>query len=1127
MVVVIVAFLLFSGMGAVVAAPGSSATHATRSVLGKGSGRGLILSSTQVRSGRAIPQATGSIGSVISTLDLSTNRLYTGPKVLGVQPSFGPAIPIYDPVNGNFYIRGSDDGDISVVNASTFADVANILSPVTNQGSPAVPSIAVDNATGYLYATNAGYDNVSILDPTTETVSGTFAAGAEPYGIAFDWMNHDLYVADFGGANVAVVSTASNSTVTYIPVGTEPASIVFDPSVDRLFVANYGSANVSVIDPGTQSVSATVAVGTRPMAVALDSVDGDVDVLNGLAAASSVSTFPAAAPPTSTTPVSVAAYAASFAYDAASDRLFVAGESGSLTVLQQPGNTVASTLSIGSDSEWDATAYDAKDGYVFVTALDGGPNIAGNITVIDGMTDHSVANDTTNGFPIGVAVDPGTGDAYVVNMGSSVLEPNVTALGESSGLPIASIPLWVVPTGLTYDSAQGEVLAVDSAGDDVYAVNTTTGHTVAVETGGPVPTSPAVPAGIAYDGANGETYTTDETQAAVSVFGPSHTLVTTISVGEEPDALAYDNASDLLFVGDAYTGKVAIIDTSTNSVLPASLPVKPYDILSGVVYDPHNNEVYVADQDGDNVTVWGAENHTEVRSVPVGSSPRSIVFDPENDTVFVANVQSGNVSVINDSTNRVVESITSEVGAYILAYDGASNAVYNAYYDANEVTAFNASTYAPLSGSPLEFGEGGGYYVEGLVYDPANGLMYAADSTGDALNAIGPVTPPTGYTVTFVETGLPQGTGWAVTLNGTERSSSTPTIQFSDERGSLPFTVAPVEGYVANVTSGTVVVTNGPRTVDIGFALVETPVSFVETGLPLPTLWNVTLNGSVNQSTTDTIGFLVPPNDYPFTVGPVAGFVANVTSGEVVVNTEPVVVHIRFTAVTTLYPVTFVESGLPVGTSWSVTYHGATNASTSSSIGFVDPNGTWPFSVGSVSGYSAAPASGSVTVNGAPAQQGIRFTAGVALLTVDLTVIPSKIRLGNSTVLTATVSGGVPPVSYDYSGLPTGCATQNSSSWTCTPSETGNFSVVVTVTDSKGTTAHATATLNVSTVSGTPPSNGAPSSSGLTPIELGGILAAVVAGVALFLFLIVSRRRRRAPPSPSTSTNPPGNDPPR
>ena len=79
--------------------------------------------------------------------------------------------------------------------------------------------------------------------------------------------------------------------------------------------------------------------------------------------------------------------------------------------------------------------------------------------------------------------------------------------------------------------------------------------------------------------------------------------------------------------------------------------------------------------------------------------------------------------------------------------------------------------------------------------------------------------------------------------------------------------------------------------------------------------------------------------------------------------------------------VNFVESGLPVGTSWSVTFNGALQTSTNPFIPFQELPGTYSYTVGTLPGYASQPASGSVTVNG-PISVSIAFvtTVGVQLL---------------------------------------------------------------------------------------------------------------------------------------------------
>ncbi len=73
------------------------------------------------------------------------------------------------------------------------------------------------------------------------------------------------------------------------------------------------------------------------------------------------------------------------------------------------------------------------------------------------------------------------------------------------------------------------------------------------------------------------------------------------------------------------------------------------------------------------------------------------------------------------------------------------------------------------------------------------------------------------------------------------------------------------------------------------------------------------------------------------------------------------------------YPLTFSESGLPAGTSWSLFLNGISESASSSSITVEVKPGTYSYSVPSAQGYSASPSSGSVTVGQGGAQVSLRF----------------------------------------------------------------------------------------------------------------------------------------------------------
>ncbi len=136
-------------------------------------------------------------------------------------------------------------------------------------------------------------------------------------------------------------------------------------------------------------------------------------------------------------------------------------------------------------------------------------------------------------------------------------------------------------------------------------------------------------------------------------------------------------------------------------------------------------------------------------------------------------------------------------------------------------------------------------------------------------------------------------------------------------------------------------------------------------------------------------------------LAPLSPYVTQVVSGTVV----PAGI------VSGLYPVTFTESGLPSGTSWTVHLNGVpvyepltfstatTNPSNTTKVTTAvlwAPNGTYSFTAGVPTGYAPTPLTGTVTVSGSPTGASIAYTAAAA------SISPVSGPAGTAVTLTAT-----------------------------------------------------------------------------------------------------------------------------
>jgi galactose oxidase-like protein/SprB-like repeat protein len=131
-------------------------------------------------------------------------------------------------------------------------------------------------------------------------------------------------------------------------------------------------------------------------------------------------------------------------------------------------------------------------------------------------------------------------------------------------------------------------------------------------------------------------------------------------------------------------------------------------------------------------------------------------------------------------------------------------------------------------------------------------------------------------------------------------------------------------------------------------------------------------------------------------------------------------------------------------------------------------------------------------------------------------VTPLPVTVGTAVTISLRSSGGSGPYVYSYSGLPPGCAPQNTSALTCTPSAPGNYTVIGYVRDASGTVRSTTFYIVVQA-----PTKSTSSSTWL----FAGAGAAVVLAAIAALLLLRRRRGRTDASSEEAPSEEPAEDP--
>lgn len=225
-----------------------------------------------------------------------------------------------------------------------------------------------------------------------------------------------------------------------------------------------------------------------------------------------------------------------------------------------------------------------------------------------------------------------------------------------------------------------------------------------------------------------------------------------------------------------------------------------------------------------------------------------------------------------------------------------------------------------------------------------------------------------GYTITFVESGLPVGTAWSVTLGSSAASSETQIVAFSLDAAqhiTQDYTVARISGYVVSESKGQITLNGTSQVITLTFTPVTYNVTFTETGLPSGTAWSVTVGSQKLSSSSSAINFLLFNGTYNYTIGSVTGYHMNAVTGSFQINASGKAINASF--VQNKYTLLVTETGLPAGNTWAVNVSGSTTNSTGNSVEIYLVSGTYSISVTGTAGYNVTLSAGSVTINNANA----------------------------------------------------------------------------------------------------------------------------------------------------------------
>ncbi len=877
------------------------------------------------------------------------------------------------------------------------------------------------------------------------------------------------------------------SVLSTINVGADPGLSAYDSGNGYVYLANAGSHNMSLLS--ATKLQATVSVGESPEFPTYDNGNGLIYVSNV-----GYHTIEALIGTTAGFLITVGANPQASAYDSGNGDVYVPNQ-GSSNVSVVSGTTVVAAVNVGTSPTF--AIYDSGNGYVYV-----GNSGGGNVSILNGTTLVGTVNVGSN--PSYATYDSGNGYVYVSNVYSN----NVSVINGTT--LVGTVSLGSAPESGAYDGRNGFVYVPNvnlNYGSDYVSVISGTTLVSTVSVG-------SIPEFAAYDSGNGDVYVPNSGSNSVSVISGT-SVMATILVGSDPTFATYDSGNGYVYVTNQGSGSVSVISGNVSGISAGSAVIFTE---SGI---PSGTSWSVTLNGNQESSTGSAIEFTE----PNGTYPYSVGDVPgwHQTTLPYTGLVAVSGSTVIETTLAFTQ-LTYSVTFTETALPSGTN-----WSVTMEGTPQTSTT------STVTFTDQNGTYgytvgsVSGYTSSPASGSVTVAgeaQTVAVTFNALAPGT----FAVPFTETGLPSGTNWSVSLNGTMESSTVSYINFAEMNGTYWYIVGAVPGSAASPSAGSVTVNGG----SIGISLVWTSlasitynITFTEMGLGLSAEWSVSIN-STSYSATQTGGtgtnFAfdssivfngVPDGSYNLSVA-ASGYSAAPSSGVVTVNGSDISAFITFT-VAGMDLVSFSETGLVGGTAWSVTLVGVgTVLSTTATIAFTGlTQGIYAYTVGAIPGWTTSSYSGSVTVNRVAPSVSVPWTPLTYSVTIEQTGIPNGTMWTVEATLTSELPGTAP------SGLGTSWFADSTGPTALLQLPNGTYSYAITASGFQ------TVTPGPFTLSGQaetlPPVavSPSPASSGLSSwfyVAVGVVIGGIVVGVVIGVM-----RHRRPPPN---ATPPPPRTPP-
>ena len=143
-------------------------------------------------------------------------------------------------------------------------------------GSTRLDYQVIDPAAKRLYITHLGDDTVHVLDLAGSSVMATIEGIAAVHGIALAPESHRVLASASGTGEAVIIDSDSLRIIARVPTGNTPDGIAYDPVNGKAYVSNEHDHAETVIDVATGTAAGSIDIGGEAGNTIFDPVSGNI-----------------------------------------------------------------------------------------------------------------------------------------------------------------------------------------------------------------------------------------------------------------------------------------------------------------------------------------------------------------------------------------------------------------------------------------------------------------------------------------------------------------------------------------------------------------------------------------------------------------------------------------------------------------------------------------------------------------------------------------------------------------------------------------------------------------------------------------------------------------------------------